>query len=239
MVENQLVEAVSETLATDMRRRLHRLDFTAGDVLAEPNQPIHHLIFPRSGLISIVIEMDNGDPVEVGIVGRQGVLGGAAIFGAERHLHTAIGQLSGTAWTMRVADARELATNSSEFRDFLIANERYLLAEARQFAACNAKHLIAQRLCSWLLRACDEVGASEIRVTQDSMAKMLGVQRATVSVLAGRLQTDELISYRRGQIHVLNPEGLRARACSCYRTLVEHHKSAFAARPHRVTSADD
>src|SRR5690348_8064034 len=105
MIDNHLLEKLSGTCASDIRCRLRPLDFVNGDILAEPNRPIDRLIFPRLGLISIVVELDSGDQIEAGIIGRRGVLGGSAILGAERHLHTAICQLSGAGWSMRVADA--------------------------------------------------------------------------------------------------------------------------------------
>ena len=228
MLDNHLLEKLSERLSADLRRRLLPLDFVQGDVLAEPDAPIERLIFPRSGLISIVVELDGGDQIEAGLVGRRGALGGAAIVGAAQHLHMAVSQLGGRAWSMRVAEARELASTSSEFRELIFAQERYLLAQARQFAGCNAKHRIVQRLCSWLSRVHDEAGGSELLMTQDNLAKMLGVQRATLSMVASELQEHDLISYRRGRVHILDPNGLRDRACSCYQDLEERRVHLFA-----------
>jgi CRP-like cAMP-binding protein len=238
MLDNHLLENLTGALAADVRRRLTPLDYVSGDILAEPNTPIDSIIFPRSGLISIVVALDCGDQVEVGIIGRRGMLGGSAILGAERHLHMAICQLSGAAWTMRVADAMEVAAASAEFRELFLAQEQYLLAEARQFGACNAKHLLTQRLCSWLLRAHEEAGASELLITQELMAKMLGVQRASVSMLAGQLQDEEFIGYRRGRISVLNPDGLRERSCSCHRVLKEQYERLFESRSYRGMRAE-
>ena len=238
MLDNHLLEKLSGNVAADIRRRLKPFDFIHGDILAEPNTVIDRMIFPRSGLISIVVELDSGDQIEAGIVGRRGALGGAAIFGAEHHLHAAVSQVSGGAWSMPIADAKDLASTSAQFRGLILAQEQYLLAEAWQFAACNAKHLVIQRLCSWLLRARDEAGGSELLMIQENMAKMLGVQRASVSMLASQLQEEGLISYRRGRIHVSDPEGLRDRACSCYRTLGEQHEHLFAGRTRRNIGAD-
>ena len=238
MLDNHLLENLSGALAADVRRRLTPLDYVSGDILAEPNTPIDSIIFPRSGLISIVVALDSGDQIEVGIIGRRGLLGGSAILGAERHLNTAVCQLSGAAWSMRLPDAMEVASASAEFRELFIAQEQYLLAEARQFGACNAKHLLTQRLCSWLLRAHEEAGGSELLITQDLMATMLGAQRASVSMLAGQLQDEELISYRRGRINVLNSDGLRQRACSCHHVLEEQHEHLFRARSYPSAGAD-
>lgn len=219
MIDNHLLEKLSGSLSADLRRRLQPFDFVRGDVLAEPDAPIEKLIFPRSGLISIVVEVDAGDQIEAGLVGRRGVLGGAAVLGSDQHLHTAISQLSGRAWSMRVVDARELASTSSEFRRIILAHDQYLLAQARQFAACNAKHRIMQRLCSWLARVHEEAGGGELLMTQDNLAKMMGVQRATLSMLASELQENDLISYRRGRVRISDSQGLKDRACTCFQSL--------------------
>src|SRR3569833_2751103 len=105
MLDNHLLETLSERISADLRRRLVPLDFVQGAVLAEPDAPIERLLFPRSGLISIVVELDGGDQIEAGLGGRRGAHGGAAIRGAEQHLSTAVSQLAGRAWSMRVADA--------------------------------------------------------------------------------------------------------------------------------------
>lgn len=238
MLDNHLLEKLPERVAVDLRRRLMPLDFMQGDILAEPDAPIERLIFPRTGLISIVAELDRGDQIEAGLVGRRGALGGAAILGAGQYLSTAVSRLTGRAWSMRVADARELASSSAEFRKMIVAQEQYLLAQARQFAGCNAKHRVVQRLCSWLSRVHAEVGGGELLMTQDNLAKMLGVQRATVSMLTSQLQGDDLIRCRRGRVQITDPQGLRDRACSCYRALEEQRDHLLAAHiPRRNVGA--
>lgn len=227
MLDNELLEAIAGTDSDGLRGRLKPLDFLQGETLAEPDTAIDRIVFPRSGLISIVVELKEGEQIEAGMVGRCGALGGAAGLGATHHLHRAVCQLSGRGWSMHVSDARELADTSAEFRRLLRAQEHYLLTQARQFAACNARHLVLQRLCSWLLRAQDEAGGGELAMTQENFAKMLGVQRASVSMLASQLQQDDLISYRRGRLRVTDPHGLRDRACACHAALREQRERLF------------
>ena len=230
MLGNDLLETFVEAHPYDLKGRLKPLDFVQGDVLATPGAAIETLVFPRSGVISIVVELQEGQEIEAGIVGRRGSLGGGAVLGATHHAHKAVCQLAGRGWSMAAADARELAEKSAEFRRLLMAQEQYLLRQARQFAACNASHAILPRLCSWLLRVQDEVGESEIAMTQENVAKMLGVQRATLSVVASQLQQDDLVSYRRGRIWIGDQQGLRERACSCHDALAQQHGLAFRRR---------
>lgn len=228
MLDNHLLERVSETLLLDIRRRLKPLDFVQGDCLAEPDTPIDMVMFPRSGLISIVVPLDDGDQIEAGWVGCRGALGGSVTLGAEQHFHRAVVRLAGRAWSMRAADAREIASTSAEFRKLMVVQEQHLLAQARQLAGCNAIHRIVQRLCFWLLRAQGETGGSELHLTQDNLAKMLGVQRASLSMYASQLQEDGLISYRRGRVRILDVHGLTKRACTCHHALEEQYKHLFA-----------
>jgi CRP-like cAMP-binding protein len=227
MFGNDLLDHIAEACSHDLRGRLKPVDYIHGDTLAEPDAAIETLVFPRSGVISIVVEPGEDEEIEAGMIGRHGALGCAAIMGATYHPHKAVCQISGRGWKMTTADARHLAEKSAEFRRLLIAHELYLLAQARQFAACNARHFTIQRLCSWLLRAQDEIGGAELAMTQDTFAKMLGVQRASISLLAGQLQQDDLISYRRGRIRVTDAQGLRARACACHDALREQRERLF------------
>ena len=228
MLDNHLLERVSETLSLDLRRSLKPLPLVQGDCLAEPDSSIDKVVFPCSGLISLVVPLDDGDQIEAGWVGRRGALGGSAILGAEQHLHRAKVQLAGRAWSMRAADAREIASTSAEFRRLMVGQEQYLLAQARQLAGCNARHRIVQRLCFWLLRAHDEAGGSELLITQDNLAKLLGVQRASLSMFAGQLQEDGLISYRRGRLRISDVRELTKRACTCHQALEDRHQHLSA-----------
>jgi CRP-like cAMP-binding protein len=227
MLENHLLALLSKSHSALAQERLQAIDFVQGDVLAAPNAPIERLLFPRSGLVSIVVELEEGDQIETAMVGCCGALGGAAVFGAKHHIHRAVAQISGRGWSMRTEDAMELADISAEFRQLLMAQEQYLLAQARQTAACNAKHVIMRRLCSWLVRAHNEAGGGELLITQENLAKMLGVQRASVSMFASQLQQKGLIGYRRGRVQISDLEGLRASACECHETLQQQHACLF------------
>src|SRR3954471_12807597 len=115
MLENRLLNTLNQTHPDLFRNRLRPIDFVHGDILAETGSPITHAIFPRSGLISLVVDLQEGDRIEVAMIGPSGALGCAAVFGA-RHIGTAFAQLPGRAWAMRVEDLMDIATASDEFR---------------------------------------------------------------------------------------------------------------------------
>ncbi len=158
MFDNQLLDRLAQSGSSSLADHLEARDFARGDVLAEPHTPIKRLVFPRSGLISIVVETSEGDQIEAGIVGSRGALGLEAVFGAKQNIETMIAQLPSRVWILPVEDGGQLAA-FGQFRTLLFAQHQYLLAQAQQTAACNAKHSIAhnakhsiaQRLCSWLL----------------------------------------------------------------------------------------
>jgi CRP-like cAMP-binding protein len=168
MFDNPLLDSVPAEL---LQGRVNTLDFVKGDVLAQPESPIERLIFPRSGLLSVVVELTDGAQIEAAMIGPGGALGGAAMFGAKRHVSTVVAQLSGRAWTLVLPNAFEVADRVPEFRAAILAQERYLLAQAQQTATCNAKHSTMERLCSWLLRARDEARRDELLMTQELLAR--------------------------------------------------------------------
>jgi CRP-like cAMP-binding protein len=231
MFENKLLDALFSSQPDFLRNRLRAIEFVHGDVLGEAGQPIEHVIFPRSGLISVVVDLQEGDRIEVAMVGARGAVGGAAMFGGTHHLGTAFAQLPGRAWQMRADDLMDAGAASPEFRKLMFAQEQYLQAQAQQTAACNAKHSIMHRLCSWLMRARDIAGSTELLLTQDNLAQMLGVQRASVSMFASQLQERGLIHYRRGRVHINDPAGLASQACECHAVLRQRGERLMAEEP--------
>ena len=224
MYENRLLDTLSRSNPDILRNRLKAIEYVHGDLLADAGTPIEHVIFPRAGLVSMVVDLTDGDRIEVAMVGSGGAIGGGVAIGATHRLCTSFAQLPGRAWLMKSADAIEIADNSPDFRHLLYMQERYIQAQAQQTAACNAKHTIMRRLCSWLLRAQDAAGGGELLLTQEHLAQMLGVQRASVSMFASQLQEQGLIQYRRGRLHITNIAGLAEHACECHTVLCQQRE---------------
>ena len=218
MQQNRILSALVQR-HPECRERLRRRDYVHGDTIGKSGDPVVDVLFPCSGLISIVVNLHAGDVVEAAMVGCDGVVGGGAVFGARHHLGSSFAQLPGSGWTMRATDLEAILAHDEQLRSTLFAYEQFLLAQAQQTAACNARHHIPQRLSSWLLRARDATRESELLLTQEFLAQMLGVQRASVSMFAGQLQDKELIRYRRGRVQVMNCDGLASEACECHAVL--------------------
>ena len=218
MQQNKILSALVDR-HPECRERLKRRDYVHGDVVGKAGDPIVDVLFPSSGLISVVVNLRGGDLVEAAMVGCDGVVGGGAVSSAKQHLGSSFAQLPGSGWTMHAADLAAIVQNDAPMRALLFAYEQFLLAQAQQTAACNARHHIPQRLSSWLLRARDATHENELLLTQEYLAQMLGVQRASVSMFAGQLQDKDLIRYRRGRVNVMNVDALAQEACECHLVL--------------------
>jgi len=216
---NSVLEFISQHDTKLAQRKLRAVTYQRGDVIGEIWQPLKDVVFPESALISLVVPLNTGDVVEAAIVGHRSLVGGGAAFGERAHIHTGICQLPGTATVMAAEDLRDIANHHPALRDCLFHHQQFLLGQAQQSAACNAKHHIPARLATWLLRARDALGKDYVDLTQEFVAEMLGVQRPSISIVASQLQENGLISYRRGHVKILDDKGLEEAACECYRTL--------------------
>lgn len=186
------------------------------DVLANSGKPTRHVYFPTDGFISLVASIDDKPGVEVGMVGREGMLGAQLVLGVTTAPLHALVQGSGTAWRISALAFRLELEHSAALRRGL---ERYiyvLMSELASAAACLRFHMIGPRLARWLLMSQDRSHSDCFHVTHEFLAYMLGVRRVGVTAAAGGLQRGGLIAYHRGEVTVLDRKGLEAAACSCY-----------------------
>jgi CRP-like cAMP-binding protein len=195
-----------------------RVRFGLRDPVYRQDGPLDHVYFPLAGVFSAVTVMADGAAVEVGTVGREGVLGAAAVLGADRSPVQVFCQVPGDALRLP-ADRFRAAATAGPLADAVRRHLRVEFAFAAQTAACNRLHTVEDRCARWLLTTRDRVDADDFPVTQEFLATMLGVRRASVTVAAGALQDRGLIRYSRGRVVVLDRAGLEAAACECYHTL--------------------
>lgn len=206
---------------------------THGQVVGEAGAPVERVYFPSSGLISVVVPLQSGEVIEAGVVGRTDVYGASAALGATLHVNTGIVQMPGSALVIKASDLAAAARKSETLRNHLFLHDQLILAQAQQSAACNARHDIPQRLATWLLRVRDCSQQDDLPLTQEFLAQMLGVQRASVSIAAGALQAAGVIKYRRGHIQIVDTEKLKVVACECYSALRAQYDRTV---PHREIS---
>lgn len=191
--------------------------------LHEPGQLIDKVYFLEDAVASVVITMENGGTVEVGLIGRDGVVGLPAVLGNGRATNRTFIQLPGNGFSVKAKVLRELAESSSEFRSHLqLAIQGYLVQTA-QTAACNRIHELEERLARWLMMCSDRVQSDHIPITHEFLAMMLGTRRSSVSIAAGILHKSGLITYSRGSVTIQNREGLSHAACECYQSVFEEY----------------
>lgn len=215
--------------------QLSVIDLTASEVLAESHQRIQRVYFPHSGIISCVVELSDGNAIETGMIGRDGVFGAAQALDHKVSLNLVTVQITGKASVTTPERVRALAGELPEFKALLMQYEQFFLAQVQQTAACNAVHDIEARTCKWLARMHDLVGP-DMPVTQELFARMMGVRRTSVTTVAGTLQQAGLISYSRGRLHIVDIEQIRKRACECGEAIRSHFSRMFASE---VTDAKD
>lgn len=190
-------------------------------VFYEPDESISHVYFIVNGVASLLMLGQHGEAVEVGTVGNEGMVGIPVFLGQDSTPGKALMQVPGTALRMPVEVFRRDVVDvpGSRLQILLQHYTHALMVQMAQGVACNRLHTVEQRAARWLLTTRDRVGGPTYPLTQEFLAMMLGVRRASVSEVASTLQEEELIRYNRGVITILDSPGLEARACVCYRII--------------------
>lgn len=186
------------------------------EVLADPGQPIDQVFFPTEGIISLTTSLDQRATLEVGLVGNEGMLGATLILDIDASPMHAVVQGEGTALCMDTTQFRHELARSSALQRVLKHYLYVFLSQLAQTAACTRFHVVETRLARWLLMTEDRAHSNQFHVTHEFLAYMLGVRRVGVTKAATALQNRRLISYTRGNITVLDHNGLVAAACGCY-----------------------
>jgi CRP-like cAMP-binding protein len=227
----QIFSRLIEGLPSKQRKQLlngcEPVDLVFGHVLHEANQPIRHVYFPLSGFISLVTTLDGHQPLEMGLIGNEGVLGATLALGVSQAPMRAVVQGSGSALRISSQLFRQQLLKSPAL---LLTLKRYLyvvMAQLSQSAACTHFHEIEPRLARWLLMTHDRAHADHFHLTHEFLADMLGVRRSGVSIAAALLQARGLISYSRGEINILDRAGLELAACECYVAMQADYRAQF------------
>lgn len=215
-VENQLIARLPRRDRLRLLAICEPLELMLGEVLCEPDKPTRHVYFPTEGFISLVAMIQGSPGVEVGMVGREGMLGAQLALGIVTAPLKALVQGPGTAWRIPTAAFRRELERSPALQRSLHRYVYVLMAQLAASAGCLRFHLIGPRLARWLLMSQDRAHSDSFHVTHEFLAYMLGVRRVGVTAAAGGLQRSGLIEYHRGDLTVLDRRGLEAAACGCY-----------------------
>jgi CRP-like cAMP-binding protein len=219
---NRLLAALSHDDRSRIEPHLEKVELLKGRILFEAGDPIEHVYFPDNGVVSLVISMEQGGAAETATIGREGIIGFVAALGSRRAMGRGIVHVSGSAERLHFERLEEQWDQSPSFRQLLLCYTEALFAQVLQSVACNALHRVEARCCRWILMAHDRAGTPTVPLTHELLAEMLGVQRSTVTLVARQLQAANLISYRRGIVHILDRPGLEEASCECYGMVRQH-----------------
>lgn len=214
--KNQLLAALPNKDGQRLLAGCETVELQFADVLAEPGEPIRHVYFPSESFISLVAPIDGRASLEVGLIGNEGMLGIPLVLGLDSSPLHALVQGKGEALRMEAPFFRHELRRSEALQGLL---QRYLyvqMCQLAQTAACTRFHVVEARLARWLLMTQDRAHTDTFHVTQEFLSYMLGVRRVGITKAATSLQHHQLISYSRGNITILDRNGLEAASCSCY-----------------------
>jgi CRP-like cAMP-binding protein len=229
-VRNSILAAL---LATEYKRILPRLEHVTlkrGEIVYRADQKIEAVYFPEEALIAMVDTTDDRRTVEVGLIGREGIVGINIFLGGAVTPDRAIVQLPGRAFRMKSKDLRREVRFGSPLQRLLLNYTRTFLAVISQSVACSQHHSVEQRLARWLLTMDDYAGAREFLMDHQSIAAMLGV-RVGISEAAHRLRKASVVDYRRGRITILDRRALQKKSCECYRFIQREYESLHGEVP--------
>ena len=195
---------------------LEPVSFALGDIVYESGERMEHVYFPTDSIVSLLYTMLDGATAEMGLVGREGVVGIALFMGGDTMPNRAVVQGAGTVVRIKAKALQDEFKRGGVFQLVLLKYTQALITQIAQTAVCNRLHPVEQRLCRWLLMTQDRAQSNTLQMTHEFISNMLGIQREAVSLAARRLQGKGVISYVRGRIKILDRAQLEKSTCECY-----------------------
>jgi CRP-like cAMP-binding protein len=221
---NRLIGSLPSNERSRLVEKCVPVELAFGSVVCESDQPLRHVYFPLTGFISLVMPVPGHPPLEMGLIGNEGMLGATTALGIDVAPMRCVVQGSGSALRTGAVQFRRSLRNLPGTYRLLHRYLYVLLAQLSRMAACTRFHDVEQRLARWLLMTDDRTSADHVYLTHAFLADMLGVQRSAVSIAAGSLQDRELIRYSRGRIRILSRAGLEAVSCGCYSAMIDEYE---------------
>jgi CRP-like cAMP-binding protein len=224
---NTLLDVLPRRQRANVLAACETVTVAFGDLLAEPNQPLTHVYFPLTAFISQVVSVTGHPPLEMNLIGSEGMLGEILVLGVKTAPVRAVVQGPGTVLRMSAKRFSTALRNNAALSVVLSRYLYVLIAQLAQSTACTRFHEVNARLVRWLLMSHDRAHADHFYLTHQFLADMLGVQRSAVTIAAGVLQQQGLISYSRGEITIMDRPGLEALSCECYGVVNEAYQRVF------------
>ncbi len=215
-MRNQILLDIPDWEYRSIAPRLELVTWPRQRTLQEPQQKLEYIYFVNSGLVSLVVATRDGKSVQIGVVGREGLVGVSSAFGLAHSPIREVLQMPGSGFRVHSGSVPSILDAAPHLHMLL---GRYAVSQGLQIAqtaACNRLHNVEQRLARWLMMAQDRVASESLGITHEFLATMLGTDRPSVSLAAGHLQRKEAIEYRRGTVKITSRKKLEGCACECY-----------------------
>lgn len=217
--KNHLLAALPNDEFDLLSPELERVDMPLGSVIYESGARLSSGYFPVDAIVSLLYVMENGSSAEIAVIGWEGLVGVHLVLGVDITTSRAVVQSAGSGYRLKSGPLMRAFRTGGEFQHLVLSYTQALITQMAQTAVCNRHHTVEQQLCRWLLLSLDRVHGSELRMTQELIANMLGVRREGVTEAARKLQANGLIHYTRGHITVVDRPRLEAVVCECYQVV--------------------
>lgn len=225
---NRLLQSLTAKERKEVLSHATLVDLKQKETISEARNQPEHAYFMLSALASEVVELDDGEVVEVGLVGFEGVTGSFHLLGTSPAVSQCLIQIAGSAYRIPFRHLDKLFNDSHGVRAAILQYVQHQMAHLGQTAACNRMHDAGPRFARWLLTVQDRSARDEFLLTQQFLAHILGTGRTTINVLARHFERESLIGHNRGRIKILDREGLEAAACTCYGATRGHLTELYA-----------
>lgn len=223
-IHNRLLSVLPPEEFGLIRPHLDEVSWEAGTMLARAGDAMKTCFFPNSGMVSLLCVTEQGRSVEAGFAGFEGMIGIPVLLGKNEMPYDALVQASTTGFTVDAKIVVDLFARGGVFHDAALRFAYVILKQMSQTCVCNHYHTIEARLCRWLTVMCERSNNRRLKLTQEFLAHMLGVQRTSIGQIANSLQRTGAISYARGRVEIIDLDRLRASACDCYRIVKEEYE---------------
>ena len=229
--QNLLLAALPEKDYQRLLPELQPVALDLGHPVYESGGHLQHVYFPVEGIVSLLYVTHGGNSAELAVVGREGMIGVSLFMGGETTPNRAVVQSACKAYRLPAQTLKTKFAEGGALQLILLKFTQALITQISQTAVCNLHHSVDQQLCRWLLLSLDRLPDNKLQMTQELIAKMLGVRRQGVTESAGKLEREGLISYSRGLITVLDRPALEKRACECYLVVKSETERLLRRRP--------
>jgi CRP-like cAMP-binding protein len=224
LTRNRLLAALPETELGLLRPHLELVSLEPGDTVFQLGDIIRNVYFPNNGMISLLAVTEEGQTIEVGFTGYEGMVGVSCLLGNQEKSYQAMVQVAADCFRVETKHVLDLFKRCGTFHDVALRYLSVIVKQISQSCVCNHFHSIEERLCRWLSVMCQRSNNKHLSLTQEFLSEMLGVQRTSVGMIANTLQNKGIIRYSRGKIEIVDAERLRTSACECYAVVEAEHE---------------